>query len=303
MKKTINSKYLIFAIPIVLVLMFGAIIFYSSNAYAQSQQPIEQPQYELLWEDNFDGKQLDTNSWSFMKRRDSAAGRYFSSHKSLYDISNGRIRLYGRRNNGIVPTDTASFLTCGIETFGHHHITYGKVEVRARLHGVQGAWPAIWMRGVDRKYSSYPDYAELDIMERLNHDGYVHQTIHNNYIDKLNKRNNPSYQVKATTDPEEWNIYAVEILPDRIIYSVNGKQTMIYPKIQTNEYGQFPFGCEMHLMIDMQLGGKWVGQINARRLPAYMDIDWVRMYKLKESTTQSSSQQNSTERRLYRIGD
>ncbi|MCQ2112653.1 MAG: glycoside hydrolase family 16 protein [Bacteroidaceae bacterium] len=303
MKKTINSKHLVFAIPFVLILMFGTIIFYSTNAFAQVQQPIEQPQYELFWEDNFDGKQLDTNSWSFMKRRDSAAGRYFSSNKSLYNISKGRIRLYGRQNKGIAANDTASYLTCGIETFGHRHITYGKVEVRARLHEAQGAWPAIWLRGVDKKFSSYPDYAELDIMEHLNYDGYVHQTVHNNYIDKLNKKNSPLYQIKATVDSGEWNVYAVEILPDRIIYSVNGKQTMVYPKIQTDDYGQFPFGCEMHLMIDMQLGGKWVGQINARRLPAYMDIDWVRMYKLKNSVTQSSSQQNSTERRLYRIGD
>ena len=87
MKKTINSKYLIIAIPIVLALMLGTIIFYSTNAYAQVQQPIEQPQYELFWEDNFDGNQLDTNSWSFMKRRNSAAGRYFSSYKSDYMVA------------------------------------------------------------------------------------------------------------------------------------------------------------------------------------------------------------------------
>ena len=242
-------------------------------------QPQKQPhRYQLVWQEDFNEKQLDRQCWSLMTRRQSNAGRYFAQHSALYKLKNGYIRLYGRVNT-FLPSDTAKYLTCGIETRHKKTIGYGKVEVRARIHAAKGAWPAIWLRGDEKKYETYPDYAELDIVEYLNHDSFVYQTVHTNYIDKLKIKDNPQYFVKSDVKASKWNVYGVEILPDMIVYSVNGKETLRYPRIKTDKEGQYPFGCQMHLMLDMQIGGNWVGEIDPKDFPAYMDIDWVKFYE------------------------
>ena len=43
--------------------------------------------------------------------------------------------------------------------------------------------------------------------------------------------------------------------------------------------GQYPFYQEWDLRIDMQLGGSWVGKINARQLPVEMEVAWVKYYQ------------------------
>jgi hypothetical protein len=36
------------------------------------------------------------------------------------------------------------------------------------------------------------------------------------------------------------------------------------------------------LMIDMQVGGDWVKTVDPKTFPAYIDVDWVKMYRLKQ---------------------
>jgi len=63
---------------------------------------------------------------------------------------------------------------------------------------------------------------------------------------------------------------------------VNETHTKTYPRIETTQEGQFPFSeQEFYLLIDMQLGGSWVGAIDPTSLPAEMYIDWVRYYEPK----------------------
>ena len=38
-----------------------------------------------------------------------------------------------------------------------------------------------------------------------------------------------------------------------------------------------------YLLIDMQLGGSWVGRVDSQQLPVEMYIDWVRHYRPKAS--------------------
>ena len=54
-----------------------------------------------------------------------------------------------------------------------------------------------------------------------------------------------------------------------------------YPRIQTKEEGQFPFTQPFYLLIDMQLGGSWVGAVSPEDLPVEMEVDWVRFYQRK----------------------
>lgn len=237
------------------------------------------PRYRLVWKENFSGKHFDETKWTKIPRGGSDWNRHMSPEPSLYKVSGGRLTLYGVANEGLVPQDTARFLTGGIYTRDKKTIGYGKVEVKARIKGAKGAWPAIWMLPNDAKW---PDGGEIDIMERLNRDSIAYQTIHTYYTYVLKKDRNPRNGSTGRIDPDGYNVYAVEILPDSLVFSINGKRTFSYPRIETNEKGQYPFGTPFYLLIDMQLEGQWVGSADPRQLPATLEVDWVKFHALRE---------------------
>ena len=101
------------------------------------------------------------------------------------------------------------------------------------------------------------------------------------YTHILNEKENPPHTAKAIIDSDGYNIYGVEILQEKIVFSVNGKTTHIYPKIKPDKEGQYPFGTPFYILIDMQIEGAWVGKANPEELPVRMITDWVKVYKLK----------------------
>ena len=64
-----------------------------------------------------------------------------------------------------------------------------------------------------------------------------------------------------------------------MIWSVNGKETFRYPKTDCGDPDQWPFDKPFYFLLDMQLGGKWVGEVDVSTLPVRMYIDWIRVYK------------------------
>jgi len=44
---------------------------------------------------------------------------------------------------------------------------------------------------------------------------------------------------------------------------------------------QFPFGSPYYILMDMQIGGSWVGPADGSDLPVEMTVDWIRTYSLK----------------------
>ena len=57
------------------------------------------------------------------------------------------------------------------------------------------------------------------------------------------------------------------------------RHTYTYPRIDTDKEGQFPFYQPYYLLIDMQLGGSWVGAVDPKELPVEMWVDWVKYYE------------------------
>ena len=51
-----------------------------------------------------------------------------------------------------------------------------------------------------------------------------------------------------------------------------------YLRDEAKGQGQWPFQVPMHIKLSMQIGGKWVGEPNPLHYPAFMEIDWVRVY-------------------------
>ena len=155
-----------------------------------------------------------------------------------------------------------------------------RIEVLGKLHGATGAWPAIWIMPQNRK-DKWPDCGEIDIMERLNHDTIVYQTVHSHYTYTIGNKQNPVSGVTGTIDPDNFNTYAVELYPDSVVYYINDVHTNTYPRVRdiSDDQKQFPFDQDWFLYIDMQLGGKWVGGVDPDELPVEIEVDWVRFYQ------------------------
>lgn len=236
------------------------------------------PGWSLAWEENFSGKKtFDSKVWSKIPRGKADWKNYMTDFDSCYSLRKGKLILRGIVNHTQL-NDTAPYLTGGVYTKGKKMFKKGRIEIRAKLHAAKGAWPAIWMLP---EKAVWPSGGEIDIMERLNSDSIVYQTVHSHYTYTLGIKNHPISHSTGVIDPERYNVFAVEMYPDSLSFYVNNVHTFTYPRIQTKEEGQFPFDQPFYLLIDMQLGGSWVGAVDPKDLPVEMEVDWVRFYQRK----------------------
>ncbi len=267
----------------VITICLAALLLPAIILPAQGHGRGKQPKYTLVWKEDFHGKAFDPHSWSKISRGASDWNRHMSDDERLYDVRDGRLILRGMNNDGSFlfngQRDTARFVTGGLYTKDKRSIKYGKVEIRARLGCAQGAWPAFWMLP---ERGNWPDGGEIDIMEHLSHDSIAYQTVHSHYTYVLGEKKNPPQSAIGPIRPGKFNTYAVEILPDSLMFSINDRRTFSYPRIQTDKAGQYPFGTPFYLLIDMQLGGSWVGGVQPDQLPVEMEIEWVRMYEMRQ---------------------
>lgn len=238
------------------------------------------PRWELVWEENFDGSEIDTTVWSRIPRGTADWQNTLTDDPRCYALRDGRLVLRGIVNPDPA-VDTAAYLTGGVWTKGKHAFEGGRVEIRARFGSARGAWPAIWMIPFDEAAYPYPTGGEIDIMEHLNFDSLVYQTVHSNYTLHLGGEEFPPRYVMEPIDPGAFHVYGVEFTADTLFFAVDGRRTHAYPRIETEKEGQFPFNIPYQLLLDMQLGGGWVGRVDPADLPVEMEIDWVRHFRLQ----------------------
>lgn len=241
-------------------------------------------EWVLIWEDDFNRNDIfSTGDWEKIKREYPTPDWMFhiSDYEGCYDIRNGKISLRGLVND-YLPEDTAKFLTGGITTKGLRSFQNGRIEVKAKLQAGKGAWPAIWLLPDE---GSWPEEGEIDIMERLHYDDFIHQTIHSSYTVNLKKTEDPPHHHTVPFDSTQFNVFAVELSSDSISWYLNDVHTFTYPRIEpefAEQNGQYPYDRPYHLIVDMQLGASWMPPVAKDDLPVEMIIDWVRFYQKQE---------------------
>ncbi|MGL4520683.1 MAG: glycoside hydrolase family 16 protein [Phocaeicola sp.] len=235
--------------------------------------------WKLVWHDEFNGNQIDSTKWTKIPRGPSDWNNYMSTHESLYEVKEGHLLLRGVVND-FLESDTATYITGGVYTKEKYNVKYGKVSIRAKLPNATGCWPAFWMLPAVRE--AWPNGGEIDIMEHLNHDTIAYQTIHTEYTLKLGYKENPRSHGTAPMDKEGYNTYTVEKCKEKLVFYVNDVVTFEYPRLEPFNAVQYPFDEPFYVLLDMQLGGEWVGKVNPKELPIEMQIDWIRIYECSE---------------------
>lgn len=234
--------------------------------------------WEVIWQDDFNGQEIDTTYWTRIPPNTADWGNYMTDDPACYRIEDGKLYLKGIVNPDTIK-DIRPYLTGGIYTKGKLAFQYGKIEIRAKLECAQGAWPAMWMLAEQNKYGKYPRNGEIDIMEHLNFDKIIYQTTHSYYTLDLGIKDNPKHHGTARININEFNTFGLEWHHDKLVFTLNGEKTFTYPRVEGVDPSQWPYDQPFYVLIDQQLGGSWVGKIEPNDLPVNMIIDWVKVYQ------------------------
>ena len=232
--------------------------------------------WDLFWSEEFDADRIDETRWSRCARGKADWSDTMSEDARLFEVGGGTIKLRGIVNPD-TQADPAPFLTGGLTSAGKFSFLYGRIEIRARFQSAQGAWPALWMMREDR--TGAESYGEFDLMEHLNFDTFIHQTLHSHHTLKIDRTRTPTNHITATIDRDGWNTYGAIWEPDRIVFTVNGQPTLTYPRVPEKGAAQWPYDSPFYLILSMQIGGKWVGAADPANYPAQLEIDWVRVWR------------------------
>lgn len=258
--------------------------------------------WKLAWKDEFNAGFLDTTKWTKIDRftdmdfgqpreewlsdqdkwkdiQNISCFSYTTGNPELYSFANGMLLLHGIVNPDTV-SDPRPYLQGAIKSKRKFAFQYGKIEIRAKLEAATGSWPAFWMLSEKELYEDLPHRnGEIDIMERLNYEDSVYQTTHSHWTIEMKQKQNPPYYAKGKFNPDEFNVFGLEWFPDKLVYTINGKTTYEYPKLEGVDSAQWPFDQPFYVMLDQQLGGGWVGEVDPKDLPAKVTVDWIRVYQ------------------------
>jgi hypothetical protein len=165
---------------------------------------------------------------------------------------------------------------------GKFNIRYGKVEVRAKFSRGRGAWPAIWMMPEpDHSLGGWPAGGEIDIMEHVNVENVIHQTIHNTAMTDVDGGSKATNQVPF--DSESYNTYGIIWTPTAIEFYVNEVLCYTYAKPVDATPAQWPFDVPFYIILNQSGGAGWPGPITDADLPFAMSVDYVRVYDLPQA--------------------
>jgi beta-glucanase (GH16 family) len=243
--------------------------------------------WRLVWSDEFNAPKLDAKKWNVLLREHSKHNelQYYLPDEAY--VEKGMLRLRSRvRDYGAM-----KYTSGRVSTDGRFAPTYGRFEIRARLPGGKGIWPAHWLYPQDRDWrmeelmqkavddkreSAIPEarpwYSEIDIMEFLGHETSVfYGTLH--YRTFAGERKTSSATWKADFDfTKDFHVFALEWEPDAIRWYVDGKllHTTVNGVPHTPHY----------IILNTAVGGAWPGNPDSTTVfPQFHDIDYVRVYQ------------------------
>jgi beta-glucanase (GH16 family) len=243
--------------------------------------------WKLVWRDEFKGRKLDPKKWNVLLREHSKHNELQYYVPDEVYVENGCLRLRSRvRDYG------AMHYTSGrLDTKGKLAPVYGRFEIRGRLPGGKGLWPAYWLYPQDRDWpmeylmaeavangkermipEARPWYSEIDIMEFLGHEpNIVYGTLHYYTFDGQKKTSSVTW--KGDCDySKDFHLYALEWEPDALRWFLDGK--LIHTT--TNGVPHTPH----YLILNTAVGGQWPGNPDASTpFPQFHDIDYVRFYQ------------------------
>ena len=260
--------------------------FFINSSYAQN--------WQLVWEDDFNGNALDSTKWT----HDIGTG----SQYGLWGWGNGELQFYQSQNttinngiatitvkeepNGLVDSwgNTSYYSSSKITTKGIFDFKYGKVEASIKTVDGEGFWPAFWMLPTG---GSWPCDGEIDIMEQWGNNYFTNNTTGAAHIgtcpysQATHFYQNFSMYITPGSFADNFHTYSIIWSPDTIKWYVDGNQLFhVTPASYSSIPSQntWPFNSnQWYLMINLAITQS--GPNANTVFPNQMEIDYVRVYQ------------------------
>ena len=260
------------------------------------------PGWTLVWSDEFNDGELDTNTWTrqvmpdpfnneLQQYTDDPANSWVEDGnlviRAIWDgvehgdnhYTSARIISNPGGQSGTTDADGKTFL-------------YGKVAARIQLPTGKGMWPAFWMLGDNISETGgdtdWPMSGEIDILESggggppdFGH-RTVHGTIHHDPTVDNSLGSNRYISGGTLTLPdgellgEQFRVYEIEWDEEKIVWKLDGVE---YGSVSISEASRSEFHQPFYVILNIAVGGWFaVPPDEDTPFPQYMYVDWIRHY-------------------------
>lgn len=255
-----------------------------SGSSDSSHQKVN-PNWKLVWSDEFDGNSIDTSKWNFEidgKGGGNGEMEYYTDKPENAHLENGHLLITAIKDGTDAEGKKHRFTSARMTTKGKFSWKYGRFEARIKLPRGRGVWPAFWMMPEDDAYGGWASSGELDILEEVgDKSNTAFGTIH--YGDKWprNVHTGDKYVLPSGELGDDFHVYAVEWEEGVIRWYIDGNlyqtQTKWYTKAAPFPA---PFDQKFFLIMNFAVGGAWPGPPSRDTVfPQSMEVDWVRVYQ------------------------
>lgn len=272
--------------------------------------------WSLVWNDEFVGGDIDAQRWTFETNCWGGGNDEQQCYTDRADnafIRDGTLVIKAQEEQftgpaepleweGSNPESTATlpYTSARLVTKDKGDWTYGRIEVRAKIPGGQGVWPAIWMMPTGSTYGPWAASGEIDIMEAVNlgttDEAAVFGTLHYGEVFPANSSSGAKYVFDGANPTDSFHTYGIEWAAGEIRWYVDGAHYATQTQegwfsraagadgeLRTLVDGQ-PFDQDFHLLLNVAVGGAWPGSPDATtELPVEMEVDYVRVYECMDS--------------------
>ena len=244
-----------------------------------------QRNYQLIWEDNFDGNSLNMNNWSYK------TGTGFGNQEKQYCTS-GTNNAYVRDGYLHIEAKKESYQGCNytsarLESKDKVKMRYGKLEARISVPSGAGTWPAFWMMPNNNVYGNWPFSGEIDIMEHWGRESQiVSHAVHTANANGMGNHWSSKYNIAGLEN--NFHTFGIEWIEnyqnglDAIIFTFDGVKKATVNEKKNGTFKDWPFDQDFYIILNLAIGGSLGGNVNDAIFssPVIMKVDWVRMYEL-----------------------
>ena len=244
------------------------------------ESPITYPGMNLVWQDEFNGTEVNTNSWNYETGDGCPNCGWGNNELEWYtagdnaSVQSGALVIEARQET----RGTKSYTSSRMTTKSKKPFKFGRIDIRAKLPIGRGIWPALWMMPQDDKFGTWPKSGEIDIMEMLGHEpSKVYSTVH--FGPGPGSTNISRSTIGATPFSDGFHVYSLVWEQDRMRFLVDNVQFSEVNKVDLGS-NNYPFNESFFFIFNLAVGGNWPGSPDANTyFPQWLIVDYVRVFQ------------------------
>ncbi len=243
--------------------------------------PLTYSNYNLVWNDEFNGNKLNAADWNFeLGTGNSGWGNNELQYylKENTSVSDGVLTITAKKQ----AVNTSLYSSSRITTQRKRSFKYGRIDIRAALPKGQGMWPALWMLGDNVNTVSWPKCGEIDIMEMVGgtasgkSDRTIYGTLHWDNNNSHAETGN-SNVLPVGTFADEWHVFSIVWDENKIKWYRDNIQFSV---VDITPPGLSEFHEKFFFIFNVAVGGNWPGNPDASTIfPQKMYVDYIRVFQ------------------------